>query len=175
MIVAAAALTPRRAPGGDHQRRTLAQAGHHLREHLVAGDSLQLNVEIGGVADRRRTVIGLVRLLLLANNGLERGKMRRLAVGQHVRQVGDLQQRAGAEDVPRLFHRRAGDVCTTLGRQGDHLHSSESLKHLADARAAHAKGLCQRLFRQFAPRQQLVFDNRGHQRLEDGFVFVMQV
>jgi hypothetical protein len=49
------------------------------------------------------------------------------------------------------------------------------LQHLADARAAHAKHLGQRLFRQFAPRQQLMFDNRGHQRLKDGFVFVMQV
>jgi len=55
------------------------------------------------------------------------------------------------------------------------LHSGESLKHLADARAAYAKHLGQRLFRQFAPRQQLMFDNRGHQRLKDRFIFVMQV
>ena len=103
------------------------------------------------MSDCRRAVVRLVRLLLLTNNGLQRGKVRRLTVRQHVRQVSDLQQRAGAEDVPRLFHRRAGDVCTTFGRQGDHLHSGESLKHLADARAAHAKHLGQRLFRQFAP------------------------
>ena len=68
------------------------------------------------MANCRRAVVRLVRLLLLANNGLQRGKVRRLAAGQHVWQVCDLQQGAGAEDVLRLFHRRAGDVCTTLGR-----------------------------------------------------------
>jgi hypothetical protein len=57
-----------------------------------------------------------MRLLLLANNGLQRRQVRRLTAGQHIRQVGDLQQRAGAEDRLRLFHRRAGDVCTTFGR-----------------------------------------------------------
>ena len=102
-------------------------------------------------------------------------QMRRLAARDHIGEIGDLEQRPGAKDRLGLFHARAGDVCTTFGRQRDQLHSGESLQHLSDAGAAHGEHLRQRLFRQFAPRQQLVFDNRGHQRLKDGFVFVLQV
>lgn len=54
------------------------------------------------------------------------------------------------------------------------MHSGESLQHLADPRAADAKDLRQRLFRQLAARRQLVFNDGGHQRLIDGFILVLQ-
>ena len=131
-------------------------------------------MKLGRIADRRRAVIAFMRLLLLTDNGLQRRQVRRLAAGQHIRQVGHLQQRAGTEDRLRLFDRWAGDLCTTFGRQGDHLHSRESLQHFSDPGAAYAKHLRQRLLRQFAPRRQLMLDDRGHQRLIDGFVFILQ-
>ena len=73
-------------------------------------------MKFGGKANRRRAITGFMRLLLLANNRLQRRQVRWLAAGDDIGQVRHLQQRAGAEDLPRLFHRRAGDLCTTFGR-----------------------------------------------------------
>jgi len=85
---------------------------HHYRRHEAA-DGTQKITSGGGGAFLHPTHgkdVGVI------NERDKRGKVRRLAAGQHVRQVSDLQQGAGAEDVLRLFHRRAGNVCTTLGR-----------------------------------------------------------
>ena len=131
-------------------------------------------MKVSGVADRRRAVVRRMGLLFTLNNVLQRRQMRRLTARDHIGEIGDLEQRPGAKDRLGLFHARAGDVCTTFGRQRDQLHSGESLQHLSDAGAAHGEHFRQRLFRQFAARRQLMFDDSRHQRLVNAFVLILQ-
>jgi len=46
----------------------IVQLCANLGEHLVAGNRLQLNMELGGVTQRCRAVIGLMGALFLPNN-----------------------------------------------------------------------------------------------------------
>ena len=83
VIVAARPVAGRRGRQSP-QRGALAEAGHHLGEHRVAGDSLQLNMKVSGVADRRRAVVRRMGLLFTLNNVLQRRQMRRLAARDHI-------------------------------------------------------------------------------------------
>ncbi len=131
---------------------------------------MQLNMKVSGVADRRRAVVRRMGLLFTLNNVLQRRQMRRADSARSHR--GDWRPRAapGCERSPGTLPRaRAGDVAPRLGVNVTSCNSGESLQHLSDAGAAHGEHLRQRLFRQFAARRQLMFDDSRHQRLVNCF------
>ncbi|QJW57485.1 hypothetical protein HL670_04394 [Serratia plymuthica] len=131
-----------------------------------------MNVKGGRQTNGRRAVLIAVRLLFLRHDAFHRQQMFFATGGNHRRQIGALQHFARLENVRSLILPGRCHLCTTLGQVGNQLHCGKALQHPPDPGAADAKGLRQRLFRQFAAGQQPVFDNRLHQLVVNMIVFI---
>jgi hypothetical protein len=150
--------------------KSAGSGGSPFGEDLIAGNGLQLNMKFGG----KRIAAGpspVSCACCSANNRLQRRQVRRLAAGDDIGRFATSSSSAGAEDL------RASStvgLATCAPRLGVKVTICTALSRCSTLRipVRLTPNIGQRLLRQLAARQELMFDDGGHQGLIDGFILL---